>query len=159
MVVLPLPLTPQTMITVGPDSANLIGASSWAIRLLSFCFQVSSICCERDDAAAVVRGDFLDDLLDGVVAHVGLEEDRPHFVEERLVDQPALGLEEVADVGLQDLGGLLETLLEAVEKAHGEGWGLRVEGSGLKCGGRDILWDGGGAGNGLARGAVGGDFA
>ena len=44
----------------------------------------------------------------------------PHFVEERLVDQPALGLEEVADVGLEELAGLFETLLEFVEEAHGE---------------------------------------
>ena len=46
---------------------------------------------ERDDAAAEIGGHFVDDLLDGVVAHVGLEEDGPHLVEERLVDQPALG--------------------------------------------------------------------
>ena len=46
---------------------------------------------ERDDAAAEVGGHLVDDLLDRVVAHVGLEQDGPHLVEERLVDQPALG--------------------------------------------------------------------
>ena len=65
---------------------------------------------ERDDAAAEVGGDLFDDLLDGVEAHVGLEEDRAHFVEERLVDEAALGLEEVADVGLEELAGLGEAL-------------------------------------------------
>ena len=90
---------------------------------------VSSNCSHRDDAGAEVGGDLLDDLLDGVVAHVGLEEHCPQFVEEGIVDQPALGLEEVADVGLEKLGGLLETLLEAIEKPMGrvEGWGFRVE--------------------------------
>ncbi len=48
---------------------------------------------ERDDAAAEVGGHLGDDLFDRVVAHVGLEEDRPHFIEKFLVDQPTLGLE------------------------------------------------------------------
>ena len=111
VVVLPLPLTPQTMITVGPDSANLIGASSWAISARELLLPGVEHLLQRDDAAAEVGRDFLDDLLDRVVAHVGLEEDGPHFVEERLVDEPALGLEEVADVGLEGLPGLVETLL------------------------------------------------
>ena len=44
------------------------------------------------------------------------------FVAERIVDQPALRLEQVADVGLEQLRGLAETLFEFVEEAHG---GLR----------------------------------
>lgn len=66
---------------------------------------------QRDNAAAEVLGDLGDDLLDSVVAHVGLEEDRPHFVEERLVDEPALAFEEVADVGVQRSPELGEALL------------------------------------------------
>ena len=78
-VVLPQPLTPQTMMTVGPA----VGEADRGVRLghqfLELRFPGLDDLFQRDDAAAEVGGDFLDDLLDGVVAHVGLEEDVPAF--------------------------------------------------------------------------------
>ena len=118
-VVLPAPLTPQTMITVGPLAANRIGEASCFISSPSFAFQVRDDVLQLHDAAAEVLGDLGHNLLGRDEAHVGLEQDRPHLVEKLVVDQPPLALEEVADVGVENLDGLGETALEFVEQAHG----------------------------------------
>ena len=71
VVVLPLPLTPQTMITVGPLSANLIGASSWAISVEQFVldrFRTTARCVTTRARKSVAICSM--HLLDGVVAHV-----------------------------------------------------------------------------------------
>ena len=43
----------------------------------------------------------------GLHAHVGLDQHFRAVVQERVVDQPPLALEEVADVGVEQLRGLL----------------------------------------------------
>ena len=121
VVVLPVPLTPQTMITVGPRRRRSGSAQSLlrpSARGASS-FQVSRICSSVTTRPRKFVATSATICSTGVVAHVGLEEDRPHLVEERLVDQPALALEEIANVGLEQLAGLGEALLEFVEEAHG----------------------------------------
>ena len=71
------------------------------------------------DAGAETRADFVDRLLGRLDAHVGLHEHLEQFVEEFLIDQPSLGLEEVAEIGAQQRGGLFQTLLQFIQQSHG----------------------------------------
>ena len=48
-----------------------------------------------------------------------LEQRWPQLIEKRLIDEPPLGLEQVADIGIERPPGLVEALFEFVEKAHG----------------------------------------
>ena len=66
-------------------------------------------------AGAEAGADLVGDLLRGLDAHVGLDERFEELVDELVVDQLPLALEEVADVGVEELGGLLQTLLEFFE--------------------------------------------
>ena len=115
-VVLPQPFTPATMMTVGPLAAKRIGSAGWASRALSCLLDRARgsrpSCTTR---ARKLVADLVGDLLRRLDAHVGLDQRLEQLVEERVVDQPPLGLEEVADVGVQQLRGLLQTLLEFFE--------------------------------------------
>jgi len=65
-----------------------------------------------NDACPKRLADLVGDFLGGVDAHVDLDEFLEEIVVKRFIDQPPLRFEEVADVGLQQLCGLLQTLLE-----------------------------------------------
>jgi hypothetical protein len=86
------------------------------------------------DAGAETRADFVDGLLGRLDAHVGLHERLEEFFEEFLIDQPSLGLEEVAQIGAQQRRGLFQTLLQFIQQSHGktrskgEGGGRKGEG-------------------------------
>ena len=80
-----------------------------------------------NDAGAEVRADLVGDLLRGLYAHVGLDKHVEHVIDELLVDQLPFLLEEVADVGIERLPGLLETLFEFVEYAHGKRRSQKLE--------------------------------
>ena len=67
------------------------------------------------DPGAEGGADFVGDFLRGLNAHVGLDKLFEEFVDELVVDQPPLALEEVADVGIEELSSLLQTLLEFFE--------------------------------------------
>ncbi len=68
-----------------------------------------------DDPCAELLADVVGDFLRGVDAHVDLHQPFKQIVAERFVNQPPLRLEQVADVGAQQLFGLFETLCEFVE--------------------------------------------
>jgi hypothetical protein len=52
---------------------------------------------------------------------------RPHLIEKSLIDKPAFALEQIANVSLQKPTGLGESLLEFIEKAHGDAdFGFRI---------------------------------
>jgi len=51
--------------------------------------------------------------------HVGLHESREEILQKLLVDQPPFSLEQVADIGEEQIVGLLEALPEAIEECHG----------------------------------------
>ena len=114
-VVLPQPFTPATMMTVGPLGAKRIGSAGWANSVLSFVLMLFEDFRHFDDPGAERLADLVGDFLRGLDAHVGLDERSNRSSAECFVDQPALRFEQVADVGVQQLRGLLETLLQFVE--------------------------------------------
>ena len=114
-VVFPQPFTPATMITVGPAAAKRIGSAGWASSTLSFCLISSRMSSSSTTRALKLATYFVDQFLRGLDAHVGLDECLEQLLQKRLVDQPAAAFENVADVGIEQLGGLFQTLLEFVE--------------------------------------------
>ncbi len=70
---------------------------------------------QHHDAGAKVRADLIGDFLRRLHPHVGLHERMEQFVDELVIDQLPFLLEEVADVGIEELRGLLKTLLEFFE--------------------------------------------
>ena len=101
--------------TVGPLGGEADRIGRLGQQRLERLLDVLEHVVHLDDAGAEAGADFVDDLLRRLDAHVGLDQHLEQFVEERLVDQPPFGLEEVADVGVQQRAGLLQTLLEFVE--------------------------------------------
>ena len=135
-VVLPEPLTPPTMITVAPLAAKRIGASSWASSSLSLALIDRPACRPGARRGRGTACESRRRSLPAPTAHVGLDQHRPQLVEERVVDQPAFALEQVADVGVEQLRGLSQTLLELVEQAHGWHVGRTSRFAARRCIGR-----------------------
>ena len=72
-----------------------------------------------DDSAAMIRSYLTDNLFNSRHSHIGCKEDGAHFVKKRVVDEAAFLLEEISDIGPEQLGGLGEALLEFIEESHG----------------------------------------
>jgi len=58
-----------------------------------------------DDSGVEVGADLVGYFLGRHHTHIGLDERFEQLVEKRLIDQSTFGLEQVADIGLQQLGG------------------------------------------------------
>ncbi len=124
LVVLPAPFTPQIMNTVGPLAAMFNGASSWAINCLRFDLITSIASWRWITRGAELRADIGGDLAGRLRAHVGANQIAAQLFQERIIDQPTFAFEQVANVGLQELRGFFEALLEAREEAAASGGGF-----------------------------------
>lgn len=58
------------------------------------------------------------DRLGRAYSHVGFDEGINQFLKECVIDQPALGLEDVAHIGLQQPRCLLQSLFEFIKESH-----------------------------------------
>ena len=103
------------MITVGPLAAIADRIGGLGQHHLELGLDVLQDLVHLHDAGAEAGADLVGDLLRGLDAHVGLDERFEELVDELVVDQLPLALEEVADVGVEELSGLLQTLLEFFE--------------------------------------------
>ncbi len=101
--------------TVGPAGAKRIGSAGWASSAVEHDLDFFDRLRHFDDAGVELFADVVGDFLRRVDAHVDLDQLLKQVLAERIVDQPALRLEQVADVGAQQLFGLVETLCEFVE--------------------------------------------
>ena len=105
--------------TVGPDGAKRIGSAGWASSDFQLLLDEFQDRVHFHDPIVIIGTNFIGQFLCGSHAHVGLDERFEEFLEKRLVDQPARAFKDVADVGIQQLGGLSQSLLEFIEKTHG----------------------------------------
>ena len=118
-VVLPAPFTPATMITVGPlggEANRRLGLGHQFLELRLDRGQQRRPCGSRGRESSRAISSTM--ACGRLHAHVGLDEDGQQLVEKRVVDQAALAFEQIADVGIEQLPGLCQTLLDLVEKAH-----------------------------------------
>ena len=109
-VVLPDPLTPTTITTVGPVAAHWMGDSACRVRSRTLSRIRSQDVLHMHDAATKLAGDLLADGVGRFDAHIGSNQDGEQAVEEGVVKQFTLPFEKVAYIRVQDLCGLLEPL-------------------------------------------------
>ena len=111
---MPHPFTPHTMITVGPPEAKWPGDDRLGQERLQLDFdQLDNL--RSFDATGVERAtDFIDDFLRRLHAHVDFDQIAEQLAEEPLIHQHSFGLEQVANVGVEECGCLLQPLFELV---------------------------------------------
>ena len=85
-VVFPQPLTPQTMITVGPVSAKRMGSTGWAMSALSFFLTSSRTSAKWTTRPAKGRADGVHGLLGGLHSHIRLDKFLEEFIEKLVID-------------------------------------------------------------------------
>ncbi len=84
---------------------------------------------QMHDAGSIDRANLFDNLLGGLHAHVGLDQDRCQFLQKGVVNQPPFAAKQVAHVGIEQPRGLVQTLLDLVEESHRLNFSLREKGA------------------------------
>ena len=116
-VVLPEPLTPTTRITVGPLAAKLDRLLRLREDAANLVLHAGQHVLHVNDASAKVGSDPVANATRRAGPHVGLHEDREQLAKKLVIDQPAFALEEIADVGVEDVARLLQRRAEHAEQA------------------------------------------
>ncbi len=116
-VVLPEPLTPQIISTVGPVSAIFKSADS--------CFMISRTVDLAEATRSFIKSfraklglDFVADSACRSAAHVGFDQVGKEFLDESIVDEPSFFADQIPNVGVEDCVGFGQGFFEPAKESE-----------------------------------------